>query len=82
MSFKSLFSDPYLVDSSYQLSGLMIGNSNLDLIDCIKDADKYLENNEYKKFIICFRKITSCLPNLKHRQMIMYRIIYNYLNLK
>lgn len=82
MIFKTLFSDPYVVDNSYQLSRKMIGKSSLDLIDFIKDADQYLENNEYKKFIICFRKITSCIPNLKHRQMIMYRCIYNHLNLK
>jgi hypothetical protein len=82
MTFKQSFSNPYEVDNSYQLSGITIGKSSLDLIGFIEDADKYLENNEYKKFIICFRKITSCIPNLKHRQMIMYRIIYNYLNLK
>lgn len=79
--FSDFFSDPYDIDTSFQLSGRLKGGDRLKSINQIRDADIALKNRDYLIFIRLIKPIISFLSTRQRRQIIN-RIIYNDIYLK
>jgi len=80
-TFPGVFSDPYDVSRSFQLSDRLRHNDKFRLIDRIKDADEALKNKQYRTFLRLINSITSFLGR-GHRDRIVSRVVYNDIYLK
>lgn len=78
---KELFSNPYSVNDSFQLSGKTIGSERLSLISYIEELDQALLSGSLYRFRKCFQRITRPILSSRDRRKILLRIIYNHLYL-